>query len=178
MIRLGPPLAGCRVFTFRAGMLSRLGHDLELAVTRFDVRVNETARSVDASFDAASLRVVCALRDGVELPPAALSESDRRTIEDNVRRIVLGTGRYPEIRFRSTRVGDVEGGFDVTGRLARHGEEREITVRLVRAGDRYGADVTLHQPDFGIAPYSAMLGALRVKPDVVVRLSLPAEPRS
>jgi polyisoprenoid-binding protein YceI len=176
MIRLGPPNARCHVLTIREGMLSRLGHDLELAVTRFDIRVNETARSVDASFDAASLRVVRALRDGVELPPSAVSESDRRTIEDNVRRTVLETGRYPEIRFRSSRVVDVEGGVDVTGRLVLHGKERELTVRLVRSGDRYEGDVTLHQPDFGITPYSAMLGALRVKPDVVVRLSLPAEP--
>src|SRR5215467_5442045 len=135
MIRLGPPLARCHVFTFRDGLLSRFGHDLELAVTRFDIRVNETARSVDASFDAASLRVVRALRDGAELP-GALSDADRRTIEDDVRRVVLQTGKHPEIRFRSTRVVGVTNGFDVTERLALHGVERELTIPLRRAGDR------------------------------------------
>ncbi len=173
MIRLGPPLARCHVFTFREGLLSRFGHDLELAVTRFDVRVNETVRSVDASFDAASLRVVRALRDGVEVP-GGLSESDRRTIEDDVRRVVLETSKYPEIRFRSTRVVTVESGFDVTGRLALHGQERDVTLALRQTGDRYEAAMTLHVPDFGIVPYSAMLGALRVKPDVRVEVLVPA----
>jgi polyisoprenoid-binding protein YceI len=175
MIRFGPSTARCHVLTFRDGLLARFGHDLELAVTRFDFRVNETARTVDASFDAASLRVVGALRDGAELA-GALSDSDRRTIEDDVRRVVLEVGKYPEIRFRSTRAVDVADGFDVTGRLALHGVEREVTIPLRRAGERYEADVTIHHPDFGIAPYSAMLGALRVKPDVIVRLSVPAEP--
>jgi len=31
----------------------------------------------------------------------------------------------------------------------------------------------LHQPDFGIRPYSAMLGTLRVDADVVVRVVIP-----
>ncbi len=175
MIRLGPPIAAITVRTFRDGVLARFGHDLELAVTRFDVRVNQTARAVDASFDAASLRVVRALRDGAELS-GALSESDRRSIDEDVRRAVLEASKFPEIRFRSTRVADVVDGFDVTGRLALHGHDREIVVPLRRAGDRFTGDVTIHQPDFGIAPYSAILGALRVKADVVVRLSLPAEP--
>jgi hypothetical protein len=175
MIRLAPTIARCHVLTFRDGLLARFGHDLEIAVTRFDIRVNETARRVDASFDAASLRVVRALHDGVELP-GALSDSDRRTIDDDVRRVVLETGKYPEIRFRSTRVVDVADGFDVTGRLVLHGREREIVVPLRRTGERYEAAVTIKQPDFAIAPYSAMLGALRVKPDVIVRLSVPAAP--
>lgn len=175
MVRLAPPLAECRVFTVREGLLASFGHDLELAVTRFDIRVDETARSVDASFDAASLRVVRALRDGVELPDA-LTDRDRRTIEEAIRRDVLETGKYPEIRFRSTRVVDVEGGFDVTGRLALHGQELEVPIRLRRTDDRYTAEVRVHQPNFGIRPYSAFLGAMKVKPDVTVTVSLPAEP--
>ena len=64
-LRLGPPAAECRVCTYAGGLLSSFGHDLELAVTRFDIRIDEDARRVDASFDAASLRVVRALHDGV-----------------------------------------------------------------------------------------------------------------
>jgi len=175
MIRLGPPAASCRVLTFREGLLSGFGHDLVFDVTRFDIRIDESRREADASFDAASLRVVHALRDGVELPNA-ISDADRRTIEDNVRRDVLDANRYPEVRFRSTRLAAVADGFDVAGRLTLHGTEREILVALRRAGDRHAAEVDLQQPDFGIQPYSAFLGALKVKPGVVVQLSLPAQP--
>jgi len=175
MITLGPPASECRVFTHREGLLSSLGHDLELTVTGFEVRVDPNARSVDASFDAASLRVVRALRDGVE---TALPESDRKTIEENLRRHVLDADRHPEIRYRSSRVVDVEGGFDVAGELTLHGKERALAVQLRRTGDRYVAEVSLHQPYFGIRPYSALLGAIKVKPGVVVRLVFPLEPAS
>ena len=175
MIRLGPPLAECRVFTFREGLLASFGHDLELVVTRLDVRVNEAARSVDASFDAASLRVVRALRDGVEVP-GGLSDGDRRTIEDAIRRDVLEAGKHPEVRYLSTRIVDVENGFDVAGRLVLHGKERPLALAVRRDGERYAAEVSLHQPDFGIKPYSAFLGAMKVKPDVLVRIALPADP--
>ncbi len=175
MIRLGPPAAACRVLTFREGPLAAVGHDLELDVTRFDVRVDEVARRVDASFDAASLRVLRALRAG---RPAALSDADRRSIEDNVRKHVLDTRSHPEIRFRSSRVTDAPDGFDVTGRLAIRGEERDVVVPLRRQADRYAATVTLDQTRWGIRPYAAMMGMLRVRADVVVTLSLPAEPPS
>jgi len=172
MRSLAPPHATCRIFTYREGLLSSLGHDLELAVGRFEVRVDEDARTVEARFDAASLQVVRALRGGVE---TTLSEGDRQTIEDNLRRHVLESPRHPEIRYRSTRVVDVEGGgFDVDGRLTLHGSERPLAVSLRPAGDRYVGEVSLHQPDFGIRPYSALLGAIKVKPDVLVRLDLPA----
>jgi polyisoprenoid-binding protein YceI len=175
MIRLGPSDAACHVRTCREGLLSSFGHDLELAVTSFDIRVDEVQRAVDASFDPTSLRVVRALRDGVDLTDR-LSDGDRRTIEDNIRRDVLEADRHPEIRFRSTRVVDVEGGFDVTGRLLLHGTERDVILPLRRVDDRYTAEVRLHQPDFGIRPYTALLGALKVKPEIAVRLSLPADP--
>ena len=38
---------------------------------------------------------------------------------------------------------------------------------------RLVAEVRLHQPDFGITPYRALLGALRVRADVLVSLSIP-----
>ena len=44
-----------------------------------------------------------------------------------------------------------------------------------RDGDRLRAEVTIHQLAFGIRPYTALLGTLRVRPDVIVRLSVPAE---
>jgi len=172
MLRLGPPAAQCHVLTYCEGLLASFGHDLELGVTRFDIRVDPDARRADASFDAASLRVQRAFKSGVE---HTLSDADRRAIEDTARRDVLEVTRYPEIRFRSTRVADVEGGFDVVGKLMLHGKERDVAVLLRRDGDRYVASVPLRQEDFAIKPYSAFFGGLKVKSDVVVRLSAPAD---
>ena len=172
MLRLGPPAAQCHVLTHCEGLLATFGHDLEFAVTRFDIRVDPDARRADASFDAASLRVQRAFKSGVE---QRVSDADRRAIEDNARRDVLDVTRYPEIRFRSTRVTDVEGGVDVAGKLMLHGKERDVQVRLRRDGDRYVASVSLRQEDFGIRPYTAFFGGLKVKSNVVVQLSAPAD---
>jgi polyisoprenoid-binding protein YceI len=174
-IRLTPPEASCRVFSYREGLLSGLGHDLELEVTRFEIDVDEEARTVAARFDPGSLRVVRALRDGTELPDA-LSDGDRATIERQTRQDVLDARHHPEIRFSSSAVVDADGGWDVAGTLALHGVERQITVRMRPEGDRMTASVRLHQADFGIRPYSALLGTLKVKPDVTVRVSVPAAP--
>jgi len=172
MIRLGPPAAQCHVLTYCEGLLASFGHDLELAVTRFDIRVDPEARRADASFDAASLRVERAFKGGVE---HRLSDADRRGIEDNARRDVLSVTRYPEVRFRTTRVTDVQGGWDVAGKLMLHGKERDLQVQLRLVGDRYVASIPLRQEDYGIRPYSTFFGGLKVKSDVVVRLSLPAD---
>lgn len=173
--RLAPPVAVCRVLSYREGLLSRLGHDLELDVTRFEIEVDERARAVVARFDPGSLRVLRAMRDGQELPDA-LSDADRATIEQHARGDVLDAGHYPEIRFTSSAVADAGGGWDVAGTLALHGVERQIIVQVRPEGGRMVASVPLDQDDFGIRPFSALLGALKVKPDVTVRLSLPVAP--
>jgi polyisoprenoid-binding protein YceI len=81
--------------------------------------------------------------------------------------------RSPEIRFDAT----VEGTGDrrrLVGRLALHGRERATTVEARLEGGAWRARATVHQPDFGITPYTALLGTLRVRPDVIVEVSLPA----
>lgn len=176
MIVFEPPAAHCRVFTYREGLLSGLGHDLEFAVARFRIEVDPDARTVSATFDPTSLRVEGALRDGTPLPDA-LSPSDRSTIESNTRDDVLDARRYGEIRFRSTRaVPSPETApttVTVDGTLDLHGAQRPVTVELHRRDDTWQAEVVLQQPDFGIRPYSALLGALKVKAEVRVRLTVP-----
>ena len=53
---------------------------------------------------------------------------------------------------------------------------RLLFLESVVAG-RQQLDVVLNQPDFGIAPYRAMLGALKIQADVTVRVT-DANPNS
>jgi len=171
--RLDQSSADCFVFTFREGLLSAVGHDLVLRVTRFVVDVDEDARTVDARFDASSLRVEHAVRGGTA-DPDALSAGDRRQIETNVARDVLDAVRHPEVRFVGRAVREEADDLVVEGSLAIRGRERPLTVALRRRANRWVIETSLHQPDFGIAPFRAMFGALKVKPDVTVRMSIPA----
>jgi len=165
--------ASCFVFTFKEGLLSRVAHDLKLRVTRLTVDVGEAGASLEATFDPASLVVDCVVEDGRERP-GVLSRADRDKIADTIRRDVLHADRHPEIRFRATSV--ERGGddaVDVAGELSLHGVTRRIRATARRVGDAYETEVRLHQPDFGIKPYRAAMGALKVRADVLVKLRVP-----
>lgn len=173
MTTFGPDTATCEVLTFREGLLSAAAHDLVLRVGTFAIDVDPAVPAVRATFDAASLRVLTALRDGRPLP-GALSAADARDIERAIREKVLHAERFPEIRFAASAVSARQDGYEVRGTLTLAGRSRELAIDVREAAGRLGAEVSLHQPDFGIRPYSAMLGAIRVKPDVRVRVSVPA----
>jgi polyisoprenoid-binding protein YceI len=150
-----------------------MAHDLLLRVTALEITIDPAAPSVSARLDPASLRVAGAMRDGRPLPDA-LGPRDLRDIEATIASTVLRAPRFPEIRFASTNVSRRGDGYDVHGTLTLAGVTRPIGLAVRREAERLVGEVTIHQPAFGIRPYSAMLGTLRVKPDVVVRVSVPA----
>ena len=173
MPQLDVRTAQCLIYTYKEGLLSLVAHDLKLRVTRFSIDVDRAAGKVEARFDAGSLVVDCAMRDGREAP-AALSAKDRRDIEENVAKDVLDPRRFPDIRFASERVVVEADGARVAGRLVIKGRERSLELSARRQGEQLVLETRLHQPDYGIKPFSAILGTLRIKPDITVRLVVPA----
>jgi polyisoprenoid-binding protein YceI len=95
--------------------------------------------------------------------------SRRRTSgTSNVPCDVLQTQRYPEILFESTRITPQE----VIGQLTLHGVTREVRFAWREEGEARVAEVRLDQRTWGIVPFHAMMGALRLKPEVHVRVRL------
>ena len=164
----------CLLFSFKDGLLARLAHDLKLQVERFSIEVDDTTHQIKATFDPSSIQVVCAQIDGRD-DPSTLSKGDKKKIYDNVTKDVLRTRKHPEIRFDSTKVVERGEGFAVEGALQIHGKSRNIQTSVRADGDRWVTELKLHQPDFGIKPFSAALGALKVKPDVMIRVSVPRQ---
>jgi hypothetical protein len=159
--------ATCRVFTEKDGLLSRLAHDLELDVTDFTLKAD--ANAVEGTFNPRSLKVVHALKDG--RPTDALSDKDKQEIEASLARDVL-TSAAP-IRFVSTSVEKTPSTTRVVGSLTLNGRARTIELAVRVDAKRFVSEVRLHQPDFGIKPFSAMMGALKIRPEVRVRISIP-----
>jgi polyisoprenoid-binding protein YceI len=164
--------ADCFVFTFKEGLLSAVAHDLKIRVTRFAIEVDEAARRVEGRFDAGSLRVACAMQDGVE-SKGTLSADQKRDIETNIVNDVLEAKKHPEAHFVSSAVEEDDGGFRVQGQLSLHGKRKSVTVVVRKDRNRYVASARVHQPDFGIRPYTAFLGTLKVKPDVEIQILVP-----
>ncbi len=166
---LGPEQGAVTVRTGREGAAALMGHDLTLVVTRWraTVKVDATdpARStVRATIDAASLVVVDA-RGG----PVGITDAQRAEIEANIRTKVLRSDQHPAITFRSTAVSREGKGWSITGNLAIGRRTRPVMLRLRVArskAPRITATTSIVQTEYGIEPYTALLGALRVK-DVV-----------
>ena len=171
MTRIGQDTGSIEVFTFREGALSALGHDLRLRVWRFDIDL--LADSVSARVEASSLRVVGAMRGG-NPADGTLSDRDKADIERNCARDVLEAQKFAEATFVSSEVKQIEGGWSVRGTLTIHGVAHEGTFHVQRKDGRAIARIDVDIRSFRMKPYSAMLGALRVKPQVLVVVETPA----
>jgi polyisoprenoid-binding protein YceI len=171
MVKFDPSNAECLVFVYKQGVLSTLAHDLRLQVTDFCLDVDEARRTLTARASSSSLRVDCAMRDGAEAEKP-LSAGDVKTIESVIVKDVLHSDKYPEIRFLSTCIADIEGGYDVTGTLTLHGVTKQIAARARPDGGRLVVEMPIQQPDCEIKPYSFLLGAFKAKPEVTVRLAV------
>jgi polyisoprenoid-binding protein YceI len=151
----------CQVLVFREGLLTSFGHDVTFQVTSLSVEVGE-GDAITAEFDVGSLRVVT----------EAVSASDRKDIERNAEK-TLEAKKYPKVQFRSVSVVRDGDRARIEGDLTLHGATSPISVEARDDGHRWNAKIILDQRKFGIKPFSAMLGALKVKPDVEVHISVP-----
>ena len=163
----------CQVLTFRDGLLRAVGHDLKLRFGQFTLETSEDGSRVQATFDVRTLRVVNAMKGHVE-DKTALSANDKRSIDETIAKEVLKVAEHPTATFRSIEVNHTDAGVHIDGELTLLGARKRVSCLVRRAGEFLNTELTLYQPDFGITPYSAMLGALKVKPHVTVRVALSA----
>jgi hypothetical protein len=166
--------AECRVFTFKDGLLSKIAHDLEINVSRFSVQAEPN--SVRAEFDTTSLVVIHPMKDG-KPNPDGLSDSDKSKVQSQIIDEVLHAKEHPKATFVSRSVERrPDGGYSISGDLTLHGTTRAIQAATKLEAGRQVASIELHQPDYGITPFKAMLGTLKVKADVIVRLRRTLRP--
>src|SRR5690606_40678186 len=140
-----------RVFRERGALLSRLAHDVELRLARFEVV--ESENSVRVEFEPDALVVEGALTNGV-VDPSTLSAADRSEIERNLRQ-ALKTDVYPQGSF----IGTFQQKDDVVlveGSLTLLGEQRHVTWTLAPRGDQVVGNLTLEPTRSRIARYRAL----------------------
>ena len=74
--------ATCEIFTFKAGLLSAVGHYLLLRCNMFELTYEDDA--VHGRFDGLAMEVVGAVKNGA-VQAGALSEQDCKDILNNIR---------------------------------------------------------------------------------------------
>ncbi len=96
-----------------------------------------------------------------------LSERDKREILRNGRKI-LSVDRYPEGTFVAEEISDDA----VVGTLSVLGRSHGLRLAYRIDGERYRASGIVRQSDYGIRPFSAFFGALKLADPVRVEAEL------
>jgi hypothetical protein len=168
-----PDASSLSVWTEKEGLLSTVAHDLEIAATGFSVAatVEGGKFSVRVVVPVSGLKVKGAVKRGIVAP---LAEKDHREIEATLAGTVLDAGAHPEIVYEGQ--GQNAADADATGSLTLRGKTVSLPVSSHVSGvadeKRVEGVVRFKQTAFGVKPYSAMLGTLRVKDELRVSWSL------
>jgi polyisoprenoid-binding protein YceI len=173
--RLTPESGELLVKTGRTGMGRRAGHDLVIEVTRWQGEVTvDTASSGNSTVTVEADVDSLAVREGLGgLKP--LTDNDRADIKNTLRQI-LDSETHPTIRFHSRSVAQSAESVTVEGDLAIRGETQPVTVSAEITDDRVRGSVTVTQTRWGIKPYSAFLGALKLADEVGVEFDATLTP--
>jgi polyisoprenoid-binding protein YceI len=173
---VGPESGRLLVKTARTGLGAKAGHDLTIEVTHWRGKV-----VMDAAKPANSSVTIEADIDSFEVREGTggvkpLTDADRADIKNTLRTKVLNAARYPAIVFTSNRVSGTQESFRIDGELTIVGATQPITVEgRVDAGRAVGSAVVV-QTRWGIKPYSAFLGALKLRDEVEVQFDIGLTP--
>jgi polyisoprenoid-binding protein YceI len=157
------------VHTGVAGPASKMGHRLTVAMRRWQATVQwSDGAPVGArlTVDVDSLEV---LQGEGGLTP--LSAPEKMLVRSNALR-QLGAGRFPQICFDADGIDESQDGYRLAGTLQIRGKTRPhvIDLRTEDLGEvwRLSTQAVVRQSDFGVKPYSLLMGSLKVADDVTI----------
>jgi polyisoprenoid-binding protein YceI len=172
---LNPDHGTLAVRTRRSGAAAKAGHDLLIEVGSWEgtlqLAADPAASSVNLTADAGSMRVL----EGTG-GMTKLGDDDKVDIKQTIDKDVL---KRCTASFASSAVRPAAGrqGLEVEGELELRGRRAPVSFALsIDDGGHLTGRTTVRQTDWGIKPYSALFGALKVADEVEVAVDaqLPA----
>lgn len=158
------------LFTYKEGVLSAIAHDLRLTVTRFRVQVD--GEKVSGFFMPESIQVDGAMKDG-RLNERIIKDRDKSKIRTTMAGEVLRTSQFGKVNFTGT-VNQQGLALVARGELELVGKTQPIEVAMRRRGDHVTGEIEIQPSLWGIKPYSALGGTLRLQDRVRVVFDLRA----
>ncbi len=171
----------------RDGVAARLGHDHVVRATTFSGRVSydpaaPEASSISVEVQTATLKAdepATRRRFGLSGEPTATDVAD---IEKNMRsESQLYVTKFPVTTFMSSRIiPQTQDRYLVMGRLTIRGVTNTVrfpaSVRMEGHVFRATATLKFLQSSFGYKPYSALLGAIKNRDEVMLHIDLATMP--
>jgi polyisoprenoid-binding protein YceI len=162
------------VLTGKAGLFGGLGHDHRIRARSFvGTIVHDPASPASSSVE------ITVQAEDLDVLPIGADRKDGPKVEEAMREDVLHVDNWPTIAFRSRSVTLNGSGVRVHGDLTMAGQTKPVTVdmRLQVGGRRLLATgrFTIVQSNWGIEPYSAALGTIKVADEVTFDLRVIGE---
>lgn len=170
-LTLGPQHGTLTLHTGVEGKAAKMGHNVTIEVTDWSAEVGFDGDTPSAARLRAGLASFQVVKGEGGVKP--VSDKDKQSIRDNALS-TLKAAQHPDVTFSSTIIRTTPGGYALDGDLSIAGTTRPATVEVAvtDAGDRWtvsgGAPVV--QSEYGVKPYSAMMGGLKVRDRVDVRI--------
>jgi polyisoprenoid-binding protein YceI len=156
--------ASLSVRTGRGGAAAKAGHDLLIAINTWEgvLQLGEdpSASSVTLTADAASMQVL----EGTG-GMSKLDDKDKAGIKQTIDEDVL---KGTTVTFKSARVTADGDRLTVDGELELLGRREPLSFTIALDDHHLTGSATVKQSDWGIKPYSALFGTLKVSDEVVV----------
>ena len=156
----GPDNARLTIRTARTGAASKAGHDLLIEVGSWQATLDPDAQpALTLTADSRSCRVLEGT-GGVK----ALDNDDKANIVKTIDKEVL---KGCSIEYRSRQIDRrSDGGLTVQGELELGGRRGPVAFELAVNDGQLTGQATVKQTAFGIKPYSALFGTLKVADEV------------
>lgn len=152
-----------------AGPAARMGHRLTIALTRWRASVTWVGAQPDTADLVVEVDSFEVLRGegGVK----GLSGPEKTLVRANALKS-LSASKFPEIRYDADSIDRTADGYRLTGTLQIRGKQREhvVDLRTEELDDswRLSLQSTVRQSDFGVKPYSLLMGSLQIADEVTV----------
>jgi hypothetical protein len=161
-----------RIFTFKEGLLSRFGHDLHFTLERFELDVGDGR--LKGRFWTESLKLEGAVKNG-RIDPDGLTAGDQKKIVQTATYEVLKVAAYPAAELEAN-IDSVRDGLEIRGTLTLVGQRRALPpVKAETIGGQVVVAITIEPSRWGIRPYRAMAGALRLKDRVDIEVAVETD---
>ena len=174
---IGPDTGSVHLTTSREGVAAKVGHDLLIAMQRWSGHITlrgsrPAGATVRVEVDMDSFDIVSG-SGGI----APLGADDRADITRTALRL-LDAATYPRATFDSTRVVAADGGGTVEsgtveGDLTVCGTTLPLVLEVVQTGpSAWRGTAAVLQSDYGIKPYRALFGALKLADAVGIEVTV------
>ncbi|WP_094289634.1 YceI family protein [Mycobacterium lehmannii] len=151
------------------GRAAKMGHRLTIAVNTWHATVawsDGEPSEVTLAVDVDSLEVLSG--EGGVTP---LTGPEKALARSNALK-VLNAKRFPRIEYETSDIEKTGDGYRLTGTLQINGKTRDqvVDVTVQEADDmwRMSCETTVRHSDFGLKPYSMLMGSMKVADAVIV----------